>query len=123
MLDHRRTAATGRDDRVDASLVNQRPEDVEEMPGHLTGVVPVSGIEGGLPAAGLPVREDDFRAVTFEKIRCGQADAGIERVDHAGDEQCGSGAGRCRSRCTHELKDTPALGCPVGGWYVSVRIV
>ncbi len=53
VLDHSNTAAAGSDDGVDVSLVDERPEHVEEMPGHLACVWSMSGVERRLSATGL----------------------------------------------------------------------
>ncbi len=87
MLDHRDAAATGSDDGIDLSALDQRPERVQEAPGRLQSLVTVSSVERRLPAARLPGRKRHIGAVLFEKHCRRQADLGVESVDHAGNEE------------------------------------
>jgi hypothetical protein len=57
------------------------------MARHGAGFVAIAAVEGGLPAAGLALREIDLVAEAFENIGHIHADFGKKLVDYAGDEQ------------------------------------
>ena len=84
---HGGAAAGGCDDGVDFAALHERGEDREEAAGEFAGLVAVAGVEGGLTAAGLLFGEDDLDVVLFEELAGGDAYAGVEHVDHAGDEE------------------------------------
>ena len=68
-------------------LSHERGEDREEAAGEFAGFVTVAGVEGGLTAAGLLFGEDYLDVVLFEELAGGDTDAGVEHVDHTGDEE------------------------------------
>ena len=84
---HGGAAAGGCDDGIDFAAFHEGREDREEAAGQFAGFVAIAGVEGGLTAAGLLFGEDDLDAVLFEELAGGDADAGVEHVDHTGDEE------------------------------------
>jgi hypothetical protein len=57
------------------------------MARHRPRLIAIAGVEGGLPAAGLALREINFVAEAFENIGHIDDDLGEKLVDNAGDEQ------------------------------------
>ena len=77
MLDHGYATPARRYYGVDVSLIYQRPKSVQEMPGHFTGFVAVTGVERRLPTTGLTLGEGHGRTVSLEEIYGGHTDLGI----------------------------------------------
>ena len=87
MACHGGAAAGGGDDGIYFATFDERSEDRQKTPGQLAGLVAITGIEGGLPAAGLLLREDDLDAVFLQQFAGGDTHAGVEHIHHTGDEQ------------------------------------
>jgi hypothetical protein len=55
--------------------------------GHSSGVIWKAGVQGGLPAAGLVLRENDFQAFPFQQLNGRHAGIGVNQIDDAGAEK------------------------------------
>ena len=82
VMRHHRGAGTGRRHNALRGF-----EGVEEMARHGARFVAIAAVEGGLPTAGLALREVDLVAEAFENVGHIHADLGKKLVDNAGDEQ------------------------------------
>lgn len=81
MGDHGRTRPAGYHD------ILRIAEDIQEMPGYLPCLIPISAVESGLSAAGLSLAKVDFATGAFKYVRHRQSRPRKQLVNDAGDEQ------------------------------------